>query len=218
MQSHGVSRLEAFSDASFAFAVTLLVVSLEVPRSYQELEETLRGFPAFAICFALLIMIWFHHRRFFHRYPLGDGLTVFLNSLLLFVVLFYVYPLKFLFLFLTEALFGSSADLAERAREIDMTSLMTIYGIGFAAIFAIFILLHAHALRRGDALGLDDDARYDARSQMQHFSIYVGVALLSIVIIQVGGPPFLSGIVYGLLGPAAAIHGTWRARRAAPRG
>ena len=33
----------------------------------------------------------------FRRYGLHDGYTRFMNSLLLFVMLFYVYPLKFLF-------------------------------------------------------------------------------------------------------------------------
>jgi uncharacterized membrane protein len=94
---HEISRLEAFSDAAFAFALTLLVVSLNVPRSYDELMTLVRGFPSFACCFALLFWIWHEHNMFFRRYGLQDAWTVFLNGLLLFVVLFYVYPLKFMF-------------------------------------------------------------------------------------------------------------------------
>ena len=94
---HEVSRLEAFSDAAFAFALTLLVVSLDVPKSYAELMRTMRGFPSFACCFALLVWVWHEHNLFFRRYGLQDSWTVFVNSMLLFVTLFYVYPLKFMF-------------------------------------------------------------------------------------------------------------------------
>jgi uncharacterized membrane protein len=66
-RSHEISRIEGLSDAVFAFAVTLLVVSLEVPKTYGELMETMRGFGAFAICFALLFVVWFNQYKFFRR-------------------------------------------------------------------------------------------------------------------------------------------------------
>src|ERR1700753_1400785 len=90
-----VTRLEGLSDAVFAFAVTLLVVSLEVPKTFNELAVLMRGFVPFAICFALLLQVWHEQYLFFRRYNLQDSLTLMLNAILLFVVLFYVYPLKF---------------------------------------------------------------------------------------------------------------------------
>lgn len=96
-----ITRLEAFCDVIFGFAVTLLVVSLEVPHSYAELMADMRGFLPFAACFAQLVMIWRTHYRFSRRYGLEDSYTVFLNVVLLFLVLFYVYPLKFVFTLLS---------------------------------------------------------------------------------------------------------------------
>jgi hypothetical protein len=87
-----ITRLEAFCDVVFGFAITLLVVSLEVPHSYAELMADVRGFLPFAVCFAQLALIWRTHYRFSRRYGLEDPYTVFLNVVLLFLVLFYVYP------------------------------------------------------------------------------------------------------------------------------
>lgn len=60
-----INRLEAFSDVVFGFALTLLVVSLEVPHTFEELMRDLRGFLPFAVCFALLLQVWYIHYLFF---------------------------------------------------------------------------------------------------------------------------------------------------------
>src|SRR5262245_65342384 len=70
-----VSRVEGFSDAVFAFAITLLVVSLEVPKTFEELTAAIRGFPAFAVCFALLFQVWWRHYPFFRNYDPEVGST-----------------------------------------------------------------------------------------------------------------------------------------------
>src|SRR5689334_5454945 len=85
-----VTRLEGLTDAVFAFATTLLIVSLEVPRTFDELLEVSKGFGAFLLTFSVLMLVWSQHFRFFRRYGLQDTPTVILNAVLLFVVLFYV--------------------------------------------------------------------------------------------------------------------------------
>ena len=50
-----MTRLETFIDAAFAFAMTMVVISVnEVPRDYGELVTALEGVPAFAAGFALI--------------------------------------------------------------------------------------------------------------------------------------------------------------------
>ena len=133
-----VTRLEGFTDAVFAFAVTLLVVSLEVPKTFPELLVAMRGFFAFGVCFALLANVWYQHYRFFRRYALENPWVVFLNCALLFFVLFYVYPLKFLF----TAIFDRREFEASEIR-----ALFTIWSLGYAAVSVVFSLLYLHAWR-----------------------------------------------------------------------
>ena len=144
-RGHEVTRLEGFTDAVFAFAVTLLVVSLEVPKTFPELYTAMRGFAAFGVCFALLAFVWYVHYRFFRRYGLENSWAVFLNCALLFCVLFYVYPLKFLF----AAIFNQSEIATTDGR-----SLFTIFGLGYAAVFTVFGLLYLHAWQHRTELEL----------------------------------------------------------------
>ena len=91
------TRLEAITDAVFGFAITLIVISLQVPNNFIELQASMHGFLGFAACITLLLMIWNEHYRFHLYYGLEDNFTRFLNFMFLFMLLLYVYPLKYLF-------------------------------------------------------------------------------------------------------------------------
>ena len=179
-----ITRLEGFTDSVFAFAVTLLVVSLEVPDTFDELLKTMRGFLAFAICFYLLLIVWYDHYKYFRRYGLNDAPTLWLNSALLFITLMYVYPLKFLFTLLMSELFGF-AD-TERIEVSQLPLLMVIYGAGFVAVQLVFALLYlrAHILR--DVLGLDAYERSKTREEIQGFLLATGVRLISMALAVLG--------------------------------
>ena len=216
-RSHEISRIEGLSDAVFAFAVTLLVVSLEVPRTFNELAETMRGFGAFAISFVLLFSVWFNQYKFFRRYGLQDTVTVLLNAALLFVVLFYVYPLKFLFTFLVDRFLGGHGEVrlpngnVEAMIEGDqMAKLMLIFGLGYLAVFAVFVLLYWRAFRKRAALELNELEIFDTRNSIQESVLNCGVAVLSICIVLLAGPRYagLSGVAYMLTGVAMGVNGT----------
>ena len=152
-----VSRLEGFSDAVFGFALTLLVVSLETPNDFAALKNMVYGFLPFALMFAMVCWIWYEHNVFFRRYGLQDPWTVFLNAVLLFVVLFYVYPLRFL----TTALVGLVGGMPEGTYasfdDMDGSLLMTLYSTGVLVIFGAFLLLYRHAWQQRARPGAERD-------------------------------------------------------------
>jgi len=217
-----ITRLEGFSDAVFAFAITLLVVSLEVPRTFTELMHAMRGFGAFAVCFALLIVIWREHYVFFRRYGLQDNGTIWLNAALLFVVLFYVYPLKFVFTLVLAGIMGGPAVVTRPGGGSEpmiandqVSTLFVVYGMGVIAVYLLLALLYAHAYRRRRRLELNAVEAFDTKSSVVAHLLAAGVGAVSVAI-AIAVPARLAGLAgysYFLFGPVLAIHGSVAAAR-----
>ncbi len=199
MRGHEVTRVEAFSDVVFGFALTLIVVSLEVPKSFEELMQAMRGFPAFAICFAVLTWVWHCHHTFFRRYALTDEVTIALNTALLFVVLFYTYPMKYMFSMITQG--------GRRAANAPM--LFLIYGLGFIGIFTLFVAMYGRAWAKRDELELNELERHDTITNMVMYISYIAIGLLSVTIgLTASGRTIAwAGLTYFLLGPVSAFIG-----------
>lgn len=200
-----ISRIEGLSDAVFAFAITLLVVSLEAPKRFGDLLHLMHGFVSFGVCFALLLMIWHAQYIYFRRYALDDKTSFLLNGALLFVVAFYVYPLKFLFSVFANALTGyhelDAAGVAIRQMEPkDWQPLMEIYSAGFIALYVIFALLYRHAWRLRAELELSPMEVYETRGVVQENLLMIGIGLLSLILALLNLPQF-SGMAYALIGP-----------------
>ncbi len=190
------SRLEAFSDAVFAFAATLLVVSLEVPENFTLLKEQLSGFFSFGISFFALVMIWKTHYNFFRRTDYLDNIIIAANMFLLFVVLYFVYPLKFL-----------ANQILERTSmtQVEVAELFELYSLGFSLIFFSLSIMYWWAGRKDPDQGRRSKLQFYAR----HFTIFWVVGLFSILIafLEVGIPIGLPGMIYTLLGPLCYFHG-----------
>jgi len=157
------TRIETFSDAVFAVAFTLVVLSSSVPETFSELRKTIYDIVPSFICIVLIVVIWYQHYVFFLRYGLQNIKTVTVNTFLVFLLLIYVYPLKFLARFLVELysgwIFGTRIDFVasfgEQINGDNMTLLMTAYGAGATLIFMAMAWLYRHAYRKRSALELN---------------------------------------------------------------
>jgi uncharacterized membrane protein len=211
MRGREVTRLESFSDAVFGFAITLLVVSLEVPKSFADLMETMRGFLAFGICFAILAMIWNDHYLYSRRFGLEDGLVRFLTCVMLFIVLLYVYPLKFLFnLFINGVILGAAKGQLTHSQG---STLFVIYGAGFVAIYLTLAALYWHAYRRRAELELNELEVLDTRWEMYGMFCMASAGVASALVALTDRYTNSAGLVYFSLFVIMFIHGRMHGQR-----
>ncbi|MEO6588010.1 MAG: TMEM175 family protein, partial [Pyrinomonadaceae bacterium] len=94
-------RIEQFSDGVFAIVITLLVLTLQVPKIENEksvfdvlnaLFQLLPKFLGFVMSFFFVAVFWVAHHQFFHTLNLSTRTLLWLNNLFLFFITFIPFP------------------------------------------------------------------------------------------------------------------------------
>jgi len=208
-----MSRIEALSDGVFALTITLLVVSASAPKSFYDLWIMVRDLPAFIMSFALILMAWYYHYLYFRRYGLEDFQTMILNSIFLFIVMFFAYPLKFLSTFLWFLVIGEDVQqlfiIPEYASSMIISgndvinnpsmqriAMMYLYSFGVLGVFGTLTVMQIRALLMKDILELDSLEIAITKKSIYHHSIDVLIASISLVVLASTSNPGFSGIVY----------------------
>lgn len=175
------TRIEAFTDAAFAFAVTLLMIGGgHVPADVTQLLAALRQLPGYAASFLLLCLFWYAHYLWYRRYGIEDRRSIVLSLLLVFLVLIFVYPLHMMF---SAAIFTAGGGAGSTAFEVrawaDWRIMYEVFGIAYASMSAVILLLYLHAQSLRDQLALDSAERLVTRSGIVRWAICTGVGVAS---------------------------------------
>jgi len=210
-----VQRQDAFVDAAFAFAVSLLIIASGEPLdSFADLRLAFARIPAFACGFALIALFWVAHRSWSRLSDARDGWTTFLSLAVVFAVLVFVFPLRLLAESATHFLSGGrlpGAGLMSSFEDLRWT--YVIYGAAFGVLAGLHMLLFAHAAR---ALAGADAAREQAVSWARTWGLALSAGVASVVLALsplLPAAPWAPGVAYNLIPLGIAATALWRRRR-----
>ncbi len=133
------------------------------------------------------------------------------NYVILLLVVFSIYPLKFLFTGWFAFMFGPQfgPTLVKSLPLDELYALYIVFGTVMAAIFATYRLLFRHAGCRRDELQLTAIERALTRAAIVEFAVQIGVCALSAILATMRVHPILPGMIYGSLGIFLGYSGWW---------
>ena len=212
-----MTRTETFTDAAFAFAVTLLVVSIDsVPSTYDELLLAVQGIPAFGLACALMFLFWYGHWSWSRRYGLEDFPSIVLSFFLVFVMLCYVFPMKYVTSIFVAWITDRRVDVGANINSVEeLFSIFVIYSIGFVAMCLAVLLLNLRAWSLRVELQLDDIEEYTTRTEIGTWLILSSVGVLAILMGLFAPPHPLTvpGWAFASLGIVMPAWGIVRGRQ-----
>jgi uncharacterized membrane protein len=214
------TRLETFVDAAFAFALTMLVISVDsIPQSFDELLQALKGVPAFAASFAIMIMFWLGHYRWSRRFGIEDTGSVVLSLVLVFLVLVFLYPLRLMMSGALNAMTGGWLPAEFMlAKVAHARAFFGLYGLAFALMAVTLLALNRRVQRLDLDPPLSTVERTAACIEVEVWSILAGMGAASAVLAVVLPPQWLvlSGWLFASLAVIMPLLGRrWKRLSAA---
>lgn len=217
MRGEYMTRIETFVAAAFAFAVTMLVISLdEIPQTFDELVLACKHIPAFAASFAMLTWIWHSHANWSRWFGLQDNRAILLSSTMVFIVLVYVYPLRLIMEALFQSISGGFFPATMGFDEYWQARFMFgFYALGFLLLSLNFIALYRYPTGKVTELALSGVEVFDARTQMYRWTANAAMCLVSMGISAAAPIHYLgyAGYCFFLLFPILVGLRRWRSRQ-----
>ncbi|HEV3409568.1 MAG TPA: TMEM175 family protein, partial [Chthoniobacterales bacterium] len=195
-----MTRLEGFVDATFAFAVTMLIIAgQQVPDDVSALLAAFKHVPSFAASIVVLAIFWRGHWTWSRRFGLEDNVSICISWALIFTMLIYVYPLKVIFGGMFAVLSDAAIGQSIIVRSIgEARAIFALYAAGFTALSVQIVLLNLRAWSLRDPLRLNEREKLLTRGAIEGWSIPVFVGLVSLGLALVVPRPQIgwSGWVY----------------------
>ncbi|MFD2033577.1 TMEM175 family protein [Belliella marina] len=208
-RGENATRLDNLTDAVFGIAITLLIFNLTNPNSFADLLTFTKTLPAFLISISFLVLIWNEHLAFSEIYSMNDTWLTILNTIFIALVIFFVYPLRFLTLFLTNNFFNTDIDVSINGDQVPY--LMVYFGFVAFALYFVLYLFYQRADKTKQELNLNTFEEFYTKQQKSRLLIMLSMPLLSIIITLIINEfsfiwaSVIGGVIYNLYIPLIII-------------
>ncbi|NBQ72259.1 MAG: DUF1211 domain-containing protein [Gammaproteobacteria bacterium] len=205
IRGDNMTRIETFVDAAFAFAFTMLVISIdEIPKSPPELFELSRDIPAFVFSALIIGAVWLAHAKWSRTFGLQDSITVYLSLALVILMLVFVYPIKLmmqatvLYISLKYGIQVFDNGLFDDVGWADGTvaGLFVYVAVGLISLGSIIIAFYQNALRYGKELHITAYERDYCHKITLAWSLVIVTAMVSLVVALVSDEVVVAGAGY----------------------
>jgi uncharacterized membrane protein len=172
----GTDRLEIFSDAVIAIAITLLVLDIKVPNSkdgqlFHDLVHRWPSYVAYVLSFAIIGIMWVSHHSMFERIHRVDRGLLFINLWLLLGIAFLPFPTALL------AEYGRQSGSNSHAAAAVYSGTMMFIGLAFLAIW-LHLARHPTLLSDQTNVRLHQSIKLSLVSPVV-YGLSIGLALIS---------------------------------------